>query len=98
MFCFLIGYLFKNKRIENHAKTLTKTAFLGELFSLGLEAYLELLFAGYIGSQAKLFTLSADILGSILSYICLFLTMAFMPIVLIVITFLRRKKLLSKKF
>ena len=71
---------------------------MGELLSLGLEAYLELLFAGYIGLDARLFTLSADLLGSILSAFCLFLTMIFMPIVLTMITLLRKKKLLSKRF
>jgi hypothetical protein len=71
---------------------------LGELLSLGLEAYLELLFAGYIGLDARLFTQSADLLGSILSTFCLFLTMIFMPIVLTMITLLKKKKLLSKRF
>ena len=52
---------------------------IGELLSICLESYMELLITGFMAIRANLWQKVGDVLGNILAYFCLSIVMFLLP-------------------
>ena len=70
---------------------------IGELLSICLESYMELLITGFMAVRAKLWRKVGDILGNILAYFCLSIVMFILPFFAGFITITEKESIKSKK-
>ena len=73
------------KKGEQYCNQLRDTLFYGEIITISIEAYIELLIAGYLNYKYQLNSTGGEIFAVWVSYYCLFMCLVIMPILSIYI-------------
>ena len=69
---------------------------IGELLSICLESYMELLITGFMAVRANLWRKGGDVLGNILAYIALGIIILVLPLLSFFTTIMEKNKIKSK--
>ena len=70
---------------------------IGELLSLCLESYMEILITGFMAARANLWLKAGDVLGNILAYFCLSIALFLLPFFANFIIITEKASINSKK-